>query len=71
MCQWDILEHLRRTPRRWLTSKEIADEMGVTKNVTDVNLNRMRTKNLVRFKLVRKNIGGGERRIYAYAAKVR
>ena len=68
MGQLEIYEFLQKQPKRWFTSKEIQEELGLAnQSSTTMNLKKLRSSNAIDFK--RKKFQGAGMASYLYRAK--
>ncbi len=54
--QYEILEYLKKNPRKWFITKEIARVLKMSVGSVTACLKRLRKSNFVEFELVRGNL---------------
>jgi Mn-dependent DtxR family transcriptional regulator len=69
MCQDEILKYLAAHRTGWYTSRQIGKELGISRNSVDMNTQRLRRSNLVRYKRVLRIVAGGKREVTVHAYK--
>ncbi|HLC46845.1 MAG TPA: winged helix-turn-helix domain-containing protein [Candidatus Nanoarchaeia archaeon] len=56
MGQQDIYDYLKRHPRKWHTSKELSEKLGISIGSVTMSLKKLRESKSVRFKVTKRNM---------------